>query len=250
MFSLFIISTTYTSVHALEMTSATMTLSQNDVPITISGQHGAITSEKNCGDLKEDFIIHGTIHMPLSNSPVQIRIYYPNGTIYDSERIPTQQISSDGSYSYLFSMIYDNKPAGPYSVAVYYNGYSSAKTSFYLVVPPIERGPPPDTLRIVDNKGHDISKVNVGQQVQIADSVLPMCGNPNFVYLLQVQDPNQITISLSWVGGLVEQGQPMNFSETWMPLTSGNYTIQRYLWSSIDNPNALSPSISKTVEVR
>ena len=235
------------SVNALGVTNNTIISSQNS-PITISGKNGEIKFEKNC-DLKEVFVINGTIKMPLTRSPVQIKIYYPNGTVYDSERIPPQDVSSDGNYWYTFSLIYSNSTtSGPYHVVVSYSG-QSAKTDVYLVLPPIIRYVP-DTLRIVDSKGDNLSEINVDQQVQIMDTVPPICGGPKLAYIMQVQDQNQMTVSLSWIEGIFEQGQSVNFSESWTPFDSGNYTITRYLWQSIDNANALGSPISKTIEVK
>ena len=240
-----ILTSTTMSVYALEAAA-----SQDNSPITISAQLGKMKTE-NC-NLKETFLVNGTISMLLNKSPVQIRIYNPNGTIYDSERIPPQQILSDGKYWYLFDIVYGNTtPVGPYEITVSYSG-QSARTSVHLVGPPIIRGPTPDTLRIVDNNGNNLTEVKVGQQVQIKDNIRqPMCNDQQeFVYIVQIQDQNGATVSLSWIEGMFEQGKPMNFSLTWTPFILGNYTIQRYLWQSIDNPNALEPPVSKTVEVR
>lgn len=223
--------------------------SQSNGPITISAQYGEIKFD-NCGDIRETFLINGTIKMPLSKLPVQIRIYNPNGTMYDSERIPSQQITHDGKYWYRFSLDYGNQtPVGPYEVTVSYKG-QNARTSVNLVLPPIIRGPPPDTIRIVDNHGNSLSEVKVGQQVQIEDSITPICDDSRFVYLLQIQDQNQATVSLSWIEGLFEKDEPMNFSETWTPFSPGNYSVNRFLWSSLVTPNALEPAVGKTVEVR
>ncbi|MDE1878856.1 MAG: hypothetical protein KGI07_10135, partial [Thaumarchaeota archaeon] len=206
--------TTIVSVHAFESS-----INQNS-SITISAQLGEIKTE-NC-DFKENFLVSGTIGMPLSNLPVQIRIYNPNGTIYDSERIPPQQILPDGKYWYLFNIIYGNATlVGPYDITVSYNG-QSARTSVHLVGPSIIRGQVPNTIRIVDSNGNNLTEVRVGQQVQIEDSVQPpMCSDPQFAYIVQVQDKNAATVSLSWIEGTFDKDKPMNFSETWMPFTAG-----------------------------
>ncbi|MDE1764767.1 MAG: hypothetical protein KGI27_00690 [Thaumarchaeota archaeon] len=231
-------------VYALEATA-----SQSNGPITMSAQLGEIKNER-C-DFRETFLVNGTISIPITNSPVQIEIYNPSGTIYNSERIPPQQILPDGKYWYSFDIVYGNTtPVGPYKVKVSYNGYS-VMTSVHLVLPTIIRGPAPDTLRIVNNNGDNLHEVRIGQQVQIEDSVQPpMYGNDSeFAYIVQVQDRKGETVSLSWIEGAFVKNQPMNFSETWTPFFPGNYTIQRYLWQSIESPNALEPSVSKTVEV-
>ncbi|MGI0087867.1 MAG: hypothetical protein ACREBI_07880 [Nitrosotalea sp.] len=235
---------------ALEMTNATTpSPPQSNAPITITGQYGEFTFEKNC-DIKEDFAIMGTIRMPMSNSPVQIRIYNPDGTIYDSEMMPPQNISSGGNYRYLFSLIYDNQTAtGTYNVTVSYNG-KSAQTSVHLVSPSIIRSSQDNNLRVVDNRGQTLSQINVGQQVQIMDTLQPECVVSKFVYIVQIADKDQRTVALSWLTSSFELNQSMNFSQSWTPFAPGNYTINRFVWQSLTNPNALLPFAGKTVEVR
>lgn len=241
--AILISTTTIVPIHALEAATP-----QNNDTITTSAKIVGIRTE-NC-DFKETFLVSGTIGMPLGNSPAQIRIYNPNGTIYDSERIPSQQILPDGKYWYLFNIIYGNATlVGPYDITVSYNG-QSARTSVHLVGPSIIRGQVPNTLRIVDSNGNNLTEVRAGQQVQIEDSVQPpMCSDPQFAYIVQVQDKNAATVSLSWIEGTFDKDKPMNFSETWMPITAGSYTIQRYLWQSIENPNSLSPPVSTDLTV-
>lgn len=226
----------------------TIATNQNSGPISLSVQPSEIKFE-SCDTLKETFLINGTINLPISNSPVVIKIQNPNGTTYDSERISPSQVSHDGKYWYSLNMTYGNgEPVGPYDITVSYNSHS-AKTSIHLVMPIIERAPPTNTIRIVDSNGNNLSAIKVGQQVQIEDSIQPVCGEQKFAYIVQVQDSNAATVSLSWIQGSFVGSRPMNFSETWTPFAAGNYTVERYLWSSIASPNALQPPVARTVEV-
>jgi hypothetical protein len=244
-----LISTGIIMTPAYSLLTNTISSSQNSNPITISAQLGEMKIE-NCNDVKETFLINGTINIPIDNSPVQIRVYNPDGTVYDSERIPPSQVLHDGKYWYSLTMIYGNNTAvGPYDMTVSYEGHS-AETQIHFVGPMIERAPPSNTISIVDNYGNNLSEIKAGQQVLIQDSIQSMCGIKKFAYIMQVQDQNAATVSLSWIEGSFVGNQPMNFSEEWTPFTAGNYTIQRYLWSSITNPNALEPPVSKTVEVQ
>ena len=233
---------------SLAIIGASADLLSNHYPITASAQNVSITYEK-CESLKEDFVINGTIGVPQNNIPVQMVIYYPNGTIYDSRSIPSQDISSTGNYSYGFSFMIDDKTTfGLYNITVSYNG-QSAHTAIHPVIPPGPIRTITDNIRIVDMTGQSLSYVRLGQQVQIQDILQPICDTPKFVYVLQITGKNQMTESLSWLV-ISNQNVSMNFSQTWTPFYQGTYTINRFVWQNLTNPNPFLPPLSHTIEVR
>ena len=71
----------------------------------------------------------------------------------------------------------------------------------------------------------------------------------NFAYITQVKNDNDIVISLSWLTGSLSPGQSFSPAQSWIPKESGNYYIQVFVWESIDNPEALSPPLSMTINV-
>jgi hypothetical protein len=118
------------------------------------------------------------------------------------------------------------------------------------IVPPLERAPAANP-RIVDSFGNAISgSVKVGQQIQItADLTNGQDRDQPFAYIVQVQDGNGVTVSLSWITGTLTAGQSLNPAQSWTPGAAGSYTAQIFVWQSIDNPNALSPPLSTTINV-
>jgi len=118
------------------------------------------------------------------------------------------------------------------------------------VVPPLERAPASNP-RIVDSFGNAITgAVKAGQQIQItADLTNGQDRDQPFAYLVQIQDANGVTVSLSWITGTLTAGQSLNPAQSWTPQSSGTYTAQIFVWQSIDNPNALSPPLSTTINV-
>ena len=72
----------------------------------------------------------------------------------------------------------------------------------------------------------------------------------NFAYITQVKNDNDVVISLSWLTGSLSPRQSFSPAQSWIPNESGNYRIQIFVWESIDNPEALSPPLSMTVNVR
>lgn len=71
----------------------------------------------------------------------------------------------------------------------------------------------------------------------------------NFAYITQVQNENGVVISLSWLTGSLSTRQSFSPAQSWTPSESGVYHIHVFVWESIDNPEALSPPLSMTVNV-
>ncbi len=127
----------------------------------------------------------------------------------------------------------------------------TATTFIGTIVPPLERAPATNP-RIVDSFGNAINgTVKVGQQIQVtADLANGQNRDQPFAYLVQIQDANGVTVSLSWITGTLSAGQSLNPAQSWTPSSAGTYTAQIFVWQSIDNPNALSPPLSTTINVQ
>ncbi len=126
----------------------------------------------------------------------------------------------------------------------------TATTFIGTIVPPLERAPATNP-RIVDSFGNAITgTVKAGQQIQItADLTNGQDRDQPFAYLVQIQDQNGVTVSLSWITGTLSAGQSLNPAQSWTPSSAGTYTAQIFVWQSIDNPNALSPPLTTTINV-
>jgi hypothetical protein len=125
----------------------------------------------------------------------------------------------------------------------------TSTTFIGTVVPPLERAPASNP-RIVDSFGNALTSVKVNQQIQVtADLTNGQDRDQPFAYLVQIQDANGVTVSLSWITGTLTGGQSLNPAQSWTPTASGTYTAQIFVWQSIDNPNALSPPLSTTITV-
>ena len=127
----------------------------------------------------------------------------------------------------------------------------TSTTFIGTIVPPLERAPATNP-RIVDSFGNAINgTVKVGQQIQVtADLANGQNRDQPFAYLVQIQDANGVTVSLSWITGTLSAGQSLNPAQSWTPSAAGTYTAQIFVWQSIDNPNALSPPLSTTINVQ
>ncbi|MDE1816964.1 MAG: hypothetical protein KGI11_10450, partial [Thaumarchaeota archaeon] len=117
-------------------------------------------------------------------------------------------------------------------------------TTVGTVLPPLERVPV-SNARMIDSTGKILDKVMTGQQVQIVSDVTNKVNkDQSFAYLVQIQDNNGITLSLSWITGSLLPDQNMSLSQSWIPKTSGTYTAQIFVWQGVTNPDALSPPLT------
>jgi len=123
-----------------------------------------------------------------------------------------------------------------------------ATTTVGSGIPPLEQVPA-SNARILDSAGKLLNKVHVNQQIQIVSDVTNQENkNQPFAYLVQIQDNNGITLSLSWITGSMVPKQTLNLGQSWMPTVAGIYTAQIFVWESIANPNALSPPLSVQIQ--
>lgn len=116
--------------------------------------------------------------------------------------------------------------------------------------PPLERAPA-SSLRI-QSLHNDMIKtpIQVNQQIQlVADLENQMKYEQKFAYLVQVQDENGITVSLSWLTGLLVPSQSFSPSQSWIPQNPGKYVATVFVWESVENPTALSPPLSMDIIV-
>ncbi len=141
----------------------------------------------------------------------------------------------------------DNTLPDPYTTADELD--ITATSLIGTVVPPLERAPAAN-LRTVDAFGNSLDAVSVDQQVQIsADLANGQDREQAFAYLVQIQDGNGVTVSLAWITGSLSSGQSFSPALSWIPTDAGTYTATAFVWESVDNPTALSPPVSTTVNV-
>jgi len=141
----------------------------------------------------------------------------------------------------------DNTLPAPYTVAdeLEITGTSIIGT----IVPPLERAPA-SNARVVDAFGNALTAVRVDQQVQIAaDLSNGQDRDQKFAYLVQVQDASGVTVSLAWITGTLTAGQQFSPALSWIPDAPGSYTATVFVWESVDNPTALSPTVTTTINV-
>lgn len=125
----------------------------------------------------------------------------------------------------------------------------TATTNAGTGIPPLEQVSS-GNAKILDSSGNSLSKVKVNQQIQIVSDVTNQeTRDQPFAYLVQIQDNNGITVSLSWITGSMTPRQTLNLGQSWLPTAAGTYTAQIFVWQSIAEPNALSPPLALQIQV-
>lgn len=94
------------------------------------------------------------------------------------------------------------------------------------------------------------SLAKVGDRVGIKSQItINQAINEPTAIIVQIKDSEGITVHLSWLVGILEQGQKMDVIQSWVPEKTGQYTAEVFIWTSVDNPTALHPVKTLTINV-
>jgi len=92
-------------------------------------------------------------------------------------------------------------------------------------------------------------KIMIDKQVMVVvDLSNGQDKDQKFAYIVQIKDENDVVLSLSWLTGSLYPRQTFSPALSWIPTSPGIYSIDIFVWESIDNPEALSPQLSLVVE--
>jgi len=103
---------------------------------------------------------------------------------------------------------------------------------------------------LVDQTGAKLTEAKVGSQVLIQSEIANNQTKAQpFAYIVQVKDEDGVTVALSWLTGSLLSKESLKASQSWIPDAAGRYTIDVFVWESVDKPNALSPQRTTIVTV-
>jgi hypothetical protein len=88
-------------------------------------------------------------------------------------------------------------------------------------------------------------QVKVGEPIQIQSTVTNnISSKQKFVYVLQVRDPSDTAVMLSWIDGNIMADGSIGTALSWTPEKEGNYTMRIFLWESLDYPSVMSSNFA------
>ena len=116
-------------------------------------------------------------------------------------------------------------------------------------IPPVERLSNSD-LFLADNSGNETDSFNSDGQIQIVGKVTNFQDfSQNFVCMFQVKDSANSVIHLSWIRSQISPMQTLELSQSWIPNSPGNYSVESFVWNSLEDPTVLSPPLSTSIVV-
>lgn len=98
--------------------------------------------------------------------------------------------------------------------------------------------------RLVNSFGEPVSQnINAYQQVQVYADVTNKQDTPqNFVYIVQIVDKNGVVLKLTWFAAVLNPQQTLSPAISWSTDNPGTYTAEIYVWDTIKDASALTPS--------
>ncbi|VVC06182.1 Uncharacterised protein [uncultured archaeon] len=103
---------------------------------------------------------------------------------------------------------------------------------------------------MVDTSGQKISSFHAGQQIGV-ESTLTNNGKSEqkFTYLVQVIDKNGATDYLEGFSASMLPSQSFTASQVWIPKTTGQYTIEVFVWNNLFSAIPLTDVLHTQVTV-
>jgi hypothetical protein len=96
-------------------------------------------------------------------------------------------------------------------------------------------------ITITDGFRNISPNLDVDNQLHIIGTVSNMQNfNQNFVYLFQIKNESNFVESISWVRGQLTSDQTFDVSQSWTPNKIGEYTIETFVWHTLNDPTPLS----------
>lgn len=108
-----------------------------------------------------------------------------------------------------------------------------------------------DEIYLTDSTGKEVLSPKQNQQIQIITQIQNMqIQTQDFVNIIQVTDKNGVVVSLSWIVGNLNESQQFEVSQSWTPKQKGQFTIETFVWQSLDDATPLSATQAQTITVK
>lgn len=101
-----------------------------------------------------------------------------------------------------------------------------------------------------DSFGNSINEFSTNKQIQVVGTISNEQNfGQEFVYIFQIRDSTNTVVSVSWIQGEVSPNQSFDVSQSWIPNTTGEHTVETFVWTSLSDPIPLSPISSVQIFV-
>ncbi|WP_100182547.1 hypothetical protein [Candidatus Nitrosotenuis aquarius] len=108
-----------------------------------------------------------------------------------------------------------------------------------------------DEIYLADSQGKQIQNPKQNQQFQIITHIQNLESHKqDFTNIIQITDQNGAVVSLSWIVGNLNAGQNFEISQSWTPKHKGQYTVEAFVWKSLDDASPLAQAQVQTVTIQ
>jgi len=198
--------------------STTMKLLITAVQETVPKTTISISTDEESYQVGDTILVTGNVGNYISGDWVTTEFIAPNGNIAQVEKI-TPNSYGDFSTSFKISL----KTNGVYKIKAL---FGSAETSTSFLVGSAERALIP------------LASLNEKMEITM-DFANESNDSQPFAFIVQIKDENNLVISMSNIIGILGVGQTLDQVLSYMPTEPGTYTIEKFLWSNLNNPTAL-----------
>lgn len=139
----------------------------------------------------------------------------------------------------IYAKYEDNTVPSPYSIQDDLDVQIESKLE--SEVPPIQR------ISIEDVLFTDSFGMPTEPAINEMNQIVGMISNnqnydQSFVYITQVKDGSGSVVSLSWIQGELTSNQSLGLSQSWIPTETDSYSIETFVWKSLNDQVPLSPN--------
>ena len=165
----------------------------------------------------------------------------------------SQNLSSSGSRllalpgDEIYAKYNDHTLPKPYSTSDNLEIISLAKVSSSI---PSLKKITNSQITLTDGSGKLLKTFQEDNRIQIVGSIKnEQIFDQKFIYLVQIKDHNNTVVSLSWMSGELSGEQNLDISQSWDPRNSGTFSIESFVWNSLEEQIALSQSKSHSIVI-
>ena len=141
----------------------------------------------------------------------------------------------------IYAKYEDNTLPSPYSIQDDLDIQIESKLE--SEIPPIQRISVEDVF-FANSLGIPIEPI-INEQIQVVGIIH---NNQNYVqpfaYITQIKDQEEAVVSLFWILGELASNQSLELSQSWIPTEFGNYTVETFVWNSLQDQTSLSPKFT------
>jgi len=178
----------------------------------------SISTDEESYQVGDTIFVTGNVGNYIGGDWVTAELVAPNGNIAQVEQLTP---NSEGDFDTTFKI--SLKTNGIYEIKAW---FGSAETSTTFLVGSAERALVP------------LASVNEKMEITM-DFANDSNDSQPFAFIVQIKDENNLVISMSNITGILGAGQTLDQVLSYIPTEPGTYTIEKFLWSNLNNPTAL-----------